>query len=70
MWELHEELVRMGGLTPLTPTLLHTALVILHIIYTLNHEMIVLLQILNIPKNYYLIYSHIKQYTYVGNFSF
>lgn len=64
------ELVRMGGLTVFPePTLLHTGLVILHIIYTFNHEMIVLLQSVCLFKhsqNYYSIYSHIKQCTYVG----
>lgn len=60
----------MGGLTVLPdPSLLFTALVILHIIYTFNHEMIVLLQSVCLFKrsqNYYSIYSHIKQCTYVG----
>lgn len=49
----------MVSLCCLIASLLHTALVILHIIYTIHHEMIVLLQIsayLNIPKNYYSVY--------------
>lgn len=61
--------MRRGGLTVLPdPTLLHTALVILHIIYTFKREMIVLLQSVCLFKhsqNYYSIYSHIKQCTYV-----
>lgn len=62
--------MRMGGLTVLPdPTLLHTALVILHNIYTFNNEMIVLLQsvcLFSHSPNYNSIYSHIKQCTYVG----
>lgn len=62
--------MRMGGLAVLPdPTLLCTALVTLQVIYTFNHEMIVLLQSVCLFKhsqNYYSIYSHIKQCTFIG----